>query len=487
MIGRGLGLGGLLVAVLLLGGWFSGPASPLGDGFVPALIVEGDVEQVVRLDRASAEAMEWGSVETDGRTLPALPLQDIVKLAAPRAQGYRLLLVGSDGLSSVIDGADLTGANVAFSAAYGWECVNLNHPISSRIKMLAKIVVITADGETDPSATLIADADGSRPVTAGRMALLAREQLRAFEGRSEINGNYVEVYTPHERVALSDLMRFKSWVCAIGRDGELMYDRDAAGGALELQGNALAYQPERGDPLRDVAGVLADAPKYTIAEAATDAMHFLSSGERVLLIELDGWGWEMMAARPGAMPFLESMRPQAVLAAYPPISPVGLATILTGALPNEHGIHDRVGKQLSAPDLFEKAAALGVRCAYVEGDGALIKTSIAPVLSPDLNGENGTDDEVLDHALAHLDAGLLVVHFHGIDDVATTFGPESAETTARMALLDGYVKRLADAWDGRVIVTADHGLHSQNVEGDDRKGAHGIACAEDMLVPYGIR
>ena len=102
-------------------------------------------------------------------------------------------------------------------------------------------------------------------------------------------------------------------------------------------------------------------------------------------------------------------------------------------------------------------------------------------MSPDLNGLNGTDDEVYANALQAMgdNPDLLFVHFHGIDDIAADFGPYAPETLAKIAYIDGLVKDLASRWHGVIIITADHGLH-ETPDG----GAHGIFCAEDMLVPY---
>ncbi|HMA59664.1 MAG TPA: hypothetical protein VKN64_05160, partial [Halanaerobiales bacterium] len=44
---------------------------------------------------------------------------------------------------------------------------------------------------------------------------------------------------------------------------------------------------------------------------------------------------------------------------------------------------------------------------------------------------------------------------------------------------DDYLKQLAQNWDGKIIITSDHGMHSTK-EGRD----HGSVLYQDMFVPY---
>jgi len=225
-----------------------------------------------------------------------------------------------------------------------------------------------------------------------------------------------------------------------------------------------------------------------ITAVSDDALRFLEQGERVMIIELDGLGWKMLEMADA--PYLKSLQPQEALVCYPPISPVGLASMLTGATPDIHGIHDRENRQMACEDLFAKAQEMGKTCAYVEGSHALLNTSIRPVLS--LN-----DEEVLANAQMALESepDLIFVHFHEIDEAAHKSGPpasfpfptlekltKSILTHEKIKEIDGYVRVLVEGYDGRVIITADHGMHETEEGGD-----HGQFLAEDMIVPYIIK
>jgi len=227
-------------------------------------------------------------------------------------------------------------------------------------------------------------------------------------------------------------------------------------------------------------------PSRSITSAFHDAISALERGERVLLIFLDGWGWEKFVYHANAQPFLYSLNPEPAIAAYPPMTPVGLATVLTGVQPEVHGIQSRNDRQLNdgVTDIFAEAASLGRSAIFVQGSTNVIETSLFPLLSPDADGLYGTDNEVFVNASRNLDADLLFVHFKGIDDTGHTYGPYSEEVEARLTLIDEYIHYLAGRWgNGTVIITADHGMH-QTHDDPQRLGNHYRFCHEDIIVPY---
>jgi predicted AlkP superfamily pyrophosphatase or phosphodiesterase len=252
----------------------------------------------------------------------------------------------------------------------------------------------------------------------------------------------------------------------------------APGGDGALPQDDIAY-----DPLPDC---MAGAPELSITRAYHDALRFLEGGERVLVILLDGWGWEMFRHHMDRQPFLSGLNPLPALSVYPPITPVALASIVTGQQPDVHGIHSRSDRRMNdgVTDIFDAARGLGRTAAYVQSDSNIIETSLMPVFSPDADGLYGTDNEVFENAKRFLNADFLFVHFHGIDDEAHTYGPFTEEVGARMAHIDEYVRFLAENWEsGKVIIVADHGQH--NVYDDpSRLGNHYKLCHVDMIVPY---
>jgi len=344
-------------------------------------------------------------------------LEEMVALAKPRAEDFDILLISSDGMIARISGAELPGCELIWSKENAWELKSELHPPSARVKNLAQVAVVNG-----------ADAK------AGYLVLNNTLYPLKEEGTSHKNGRGVTVYTTRLRVPLTG-----------GQDIEAM---------------------------RSLA---ADAPDIMITEVAHDALRFLAQDGRVMVIELDGLGWEMLLRADA--PYLWSLEPKQALACWPPISNVGLASMLTGANPDMHGVHSREDRAMDREDIFAKAEAMGKTCAYIEGGHALLQTSIAPVLSL-------SDEEVFANAQKALESNpdLIFVHFHEIDGAAHAYGPYAAQTMLKIEEMDGYARALCESFDGRVIITADHGLH-ETEEG----GGHGLFLPEDMLVPYIIK
>jgi 2,3-bisphosphoglycerate-independent phosphoglycerate mutase len=137
-------------------------------------------------------------------------------------------------------------------------------------------------------------------------------------------------------------------------------------------------------------------------------------------------------------------------------------------------------KDLKSQDVFEAAAALGKKSSYVEGDKLIVKTGVTPALNSDRNGDGNTDDEIfarIRDEMAKGAADLYVVHFHAIDDAG--HAGDEAKQAARIKEADAYVRALAEGFDGRVIVTADHGMHRE-----DAVMGHGKFLPRDMIVPH---
>ncbi|MCL2023834.1 MAG: alkaline phosphatase family protein [Oscillospiraceae bacterium] len=450
--------------------------------YVPILVLDGDVENVLTIDAEFIREFELSSVNNRERKMLSVTVAQLLEKAQPRSLDYNILLAGVDGLQVVVNSDNAQDLHIGFSPAYGWECVTESYPPSAKVKMLTRIVVISQS--QDYAAAAFEDDSGRRMVSVGQLALENTTVALVEEGKNEIEGNFAQVHTTRRQVPAANYITAKRDVAVFGRDGRLRYDRKYKEACLEINGNELDYVFADGTKLENIAGILADAPSFNISEAFSDTLHFLRDNERVLLIELDGWGWMMYNHFLDAHSYLRGTEPRPALAAYPPISPTGLATLLTGELPDVHGVTDRNTRSFKQPDLFEEAKKLEKTSAYIEGNVKMLETSIAAVLSSDKN-DNGTDDEIFENALKNLDNDLVFVHFHGIDDAAHTYGPYSKEVEAKIREVDGYVKELAARWQGRIIVTADHGLHNENTS-HDRLGNHGRVGREDMLVPYVI-
>jgi predicted AlkP superfamily pyrophosphatase or phosphodiesterase len=79
------------------------------------------------------------------------------------------------------------------------------------------------------------------------------------------------------------------------------------------------------------------------------------------------------------------------------------------------------------------------------------------------------------------DYEYVMVHYHSVDDFGHDYGAVVDETMAELKVIDGYIEELVAQWDGKVILLADHGMHSTEEAGD-----HGMFRIEDFVVPYVI-
>ena len=383
-----------------------------------------------------------------------------------RADAFDLLFIAHDGFAVRL--SDLDGVTL-MNSHNSWELRAPNHPPSANITMIAHMIVISIS--EDAHAMRLIDAEQQvRELTAGQLYLYDHVRVLHEEGTNHTRYS-ATVLTTQYRVPLGNFMQGESFV-AISRTGETMFFRGLAGSYL-LGGNQIDLYLPDDRILFDIAGVMADAPQTKITQAFHDARHFLAQGEQVLIIKLDGLGWNMLEHAP----FIQSLGPRQALAAYPPITPTGLAAMLTGKTGEQHGIQRRGIRTLEAEDIFEIAAQQGHATVFISTRTAHINTSLVPMLARD-----DADAFMLAQQALADQPDLLFVHFKGIDDTAHAHGPYAEQTQQTISEIDAFLQILVEQFDGRVIITSDHGLH-ETPDG----GNHGLFLPEDMLVPYVIR
>ncbi|GFN34739.1 alkaline phosphatase family protein [Tepidimicrobium xylanilyticum] len=256
------------------------------------------------------------------------------------------------------------------------------------------------------------------------------------------------------------------------------------GGYFLTNNDVIGYMDRTGTALvEDVIGVVLNPPNKNITHAYEDMSNFLVE-EDVLFILLDGLGYHqyLYAIEGEYLPFLkEQARAEKAMSVYKPVTNAGLAAIITGRYPIENGIHSRNERELKVDSIFKLAEELYKKTLYVEGNIGILKTEIEPILHLDENKDGFTDDEVFKATMEAIKEGynFIFTHFHGIDDCGHAYGPLSEETMEFIKRIDGYLEEMVSKWKGKVIITADHGMHSTDDGGD-----HGLFRYEDLMVPY---
>lgn len=245
--------------------------------------------------------------------------------------------------------------------------------------------------------------------------------------------------------------------------------------------------------ITDLAPTAAAALGLPAPSQATGRALDAPQADHVLLLFVDGLGYIRYgeALRDGLIPNLAALgTPYIGLTVYPPSTNVATAALLSGAPPAVNGVTGRGMRQTSAETLFDVASAAGRRVVAVEGESLPFNLRGAePQLSGDRDGNDSTDDNVLANALAVLAGGMpdvLLVHLHGIDDAGHTYGPGTAEESARVRVVDAAIGQIvAAAPPGTlVLIFADHGQH--RVETEERLGNHGTLLERDMFIPIWI-
>jgi len=245
--------------------------------------------------------------------------------------------------------------------------------------------------------------------------------------------------------------------------------------------------------LIDIAPTAAGALGIPAPDIAAGRILHEGRADRVLLLFLDGFGYlrYQEAEEAGLIPVLSELDPPLLgVTTYPPITTVSTASLLTGAPPPIHGVETRGIRKTEHETLLDTAAAAGLEAAAVEGEALAFQLRGAAFqLSGDRDGDGGTDDNVLSNALELLSGGmpdLLLVHFHGIDDLGHQYGPGAPEEQAKIQEIDRAVGEILGALppETLVMIFADHGMHRE--AGSDRVGNHRHLIERDMLIPIWI-
>ncbi|NLZ93977.1 MAG: hypothetical protein GX922_08240, partial [Firmicutes bacterium] len=482
----------LLLAAIILGALlreviFKVTTKKTAAGYVPALQINGDISNPFTLENEA----EFSSVDFEykGKKMRGIPLASIIQNAEPVTEENEILLIGEDGLSALIDGANLEGCHILLSQN-GWEAINLLHPVSSNIKKLKEIVIIAFQAPLNFGVNIVSQTENLAHFTPGQLYKMTGVQVPYFEGTSTVTNddgqNSVSIFTRRQLYPLRDLADLSeaAQYIVMGSKGETLYTAEP--GFLQVNKNSLNYLSlDRENEIENVRGIMIAPPSRSITDLYHDALHYLQQDEKVMLLYLDGFGYHQYehAKEHGYIPFLATLpKAEKALSVYQPVTNAGFAAMITGTTPEENGVYSRDQMDLKTPSIFAMAKQLGKKSVLIEGHIKILNTEIEPVLNIDINADGKNEDEIYSTGLQYVsesDYDLLMVHFHSIDDAGHSNGDLHDSTMQQLKVVDGYVRDLVGAWNGKVIILADHGMHS-TADG----GSHGEFRYEDLIVPY---
>lgn len=491
----------ILLAVGLAAGFFIG-SSQNKELFYPELTIDGDVGTVITVKNKDYLLNEAGLLEhrisEGGNWINAFNLREILELVQPASADSDIYIAGSDGKAAKISYEDSKNSYISFSADKGWQSVNPLHPPSTNIKNVAELLVVSnASGATSDSGSglglnIITMDSNLLNATPGNLKLDNRQfYYKVGTSSKELTSS---AFVIKDLFTLDDLLNKNTIEADFGqylimsREGDYIFTAET--GNFEISGNGIDYLPPDGSQVvKNIKGVVLEPSAASIMDAYYDTLAYLKKDMKVLLVITDGLGYNQCreALSGGYMPFVRTEITEGgadikqALSVYAPVTNTGLAAIFTGQPPSVNGVYSREQRELLVPSIFSDAADLGKDSIYIEGDTSIVKTEVEPILNTDMNDNGTKDDEIYKCTLDNIsnNNGLVVVHFHGIDDAGHNYGVSSQQTYNAVKQVDSYIEGLVQKWDGICIITSDHGQHDENGAGN-----HGQFRFEDLVVPY---
>jgi hypothetical protein len=213
------------------------------------------------------------------------------------------------------------------------------------------------------------------------------------------------------------------------------------------------------------------APAWMPAAAA--------SASRVVVLVLDGLGWEVRRRHAALLPTLAALEGGPITCAAPSTTATGLPSITTGLTPAEHGLLGyRIGLDQGVLNVLRWRMDGGRRgpvATELQPVPAFGGRPVPIVVRAEFEGTGFTDAHLggaaiqgwqtpavlRTHVAAALATGARVVYayYDGVDKVAHAHGLSGAAFEAELADTDRLVAELLHLVpaDGALVVTADHG------------------------------
>lgn len=454
------------------------------------LLSSCSAQETVPETQAPEMAMKLDALTITGDVLSPLLLEnpletslfDVLQEAQPQGEEITVILHAYDGVMAEIPYEQTEKIVLSHSPEKGWHAMGEEHPPQAGIREIETIVVRAKTLLPEQRSVRILSGEHILHTWSfGDLFMASSEAIVIEEGTATRNEQSVTAHTLRRVIPLSDYFQQETSL-QLYSQGSIVQNGSSEG-YIEWRGHQADYlSADLKTRLPDITGLWADAPSLRIDQIAWRILEAVEH-ERVMLILLDGLGQLQYETLKDQLPFLSSADTSEIASTtMPSVSSVALASLLTGMQPAENGVDRERIRRVEVPDLFDELMAIGKESVMIEGSVKLIDFSIPQRLHADENNSGTTDDEVFAGARKALgeEIDFLFVHFHGYDDLAHTYGPYSPEAIAGLVEIDTYVQELASAFDGRLIVTADHGQH--DIQGD-KKGEHGEFRPSDMMIP----
>ncbi|MTI96299.1 MAG: hypothetical protein FH749_12620 [Firmicutes bacterium] len=451
------------------------------------LEVLGDVESPLSINSLS-EAPDTLKLDYREQTIEVTPLEQLVLEAEPHGQEFEILFTAHDGFSVLISNDNISESYLALNKENGWEAINLNHPVSSNIKNIKEIVIVSHDLPINSQFHIIEPGRNISSLSVGELYKNGYTVIPSERGTASVDYEGEELLaTSFYRRKVIDIESYvnlagRDSIAVVGEKGEMEPLRQD--GSFVLNKNSLDYMVGSEVIISRTIGIVLNPPDRVITSVYQDAKDSLDQGVPILVIMVDGLGHHQYqyASGLGYTPFLDTLpKPEIAMSAYPSVTPVNMAASLSGELPDVNGVYRRGIRQLKVPTIFAYSNEQGKSSSAVIGPIGTIELEIGPIYSVDRNEDGSTDDDKTVNALEIIADGhdFLYVHFKDVDSTGHEYGDLHENTLEAIRGNDEYIQQLVSNWQGRVLIYSDHGMYATKTGGD-----HGALVTESMFTPY---
>jgi len=235
-------------------------------------------------------------------------------------------------------------------------------------------------------------------------------------------------------------------------------------------------------------------PRNAEGEALEQVVADLRGLQRLAIVILDGLGMATWRAAQDHTPVLNRLASSHLVelqSVRPPVTPVCLATIATGATPETHGVQEREDP-FKAETIFEVVREAG-RTSGVAGGAACSAARVLGRWSDVTRRLAGNDEERDDlilaaslRILAEDRPDLFFTQFVALDSASHKHGPFTPQAAEAAGALDGRFGRLlAGLREGGygILALADLGQHPIDPPRSGKRGWHDGTVEDDMVVP----
>jgi predicted AlkP superfamily pyrophosphatase or phosphodiesterase len=221
----------------------------------------------------------------------------------------------------------------------------------------------------------------------------------------------------------------------------------------------------------------------------------------VVLLVLDGVGWDAIASNPDVMPELAAMQGRAIATVVPSTTPAALTSLTTGLPPARHGItgfrmrvdhtvlntirwQQENGKRPPDPAAVQRNDVFGGRPLPVVTRSEFRTSGFTAVHLRDTDFHGWQTTAVLvEHVRVLVDRGapFVYAYYPGVGEVAHSYGLAARYYTLELAAADRLVGAVLEVLpaSAALVVTADHG---QVDLGED--AWIGLGPVDDLVAAY---